>query len=348
MIDSLTLLTFTSQAAPDLVESPTISLSKVAQAHALQLLEIASHNLNQIVEIVIIAVADATNCLTANQDNVLEQNYSILQAWLPSSRHYPELVSSTNSQDFQTLILLDRLLKKLAQPVDSLPATIAVVQEALSILAQYTSWECKSYLQDYNYCLQQQYEYTKFFSQVCGRLLPDPRPLIDLIEQAALELSHDLTQQVNTLSIEAHRPEPSYYQEAIQYFKAYAHLSASQPAQTLTYNCLARLARQAKEDQAARTYYIQSLKIDHQQPAVYEQLGCLFFNHGNYQAAIDCYKVINHNFDIKQSFKAWLALEPRSAAVRFKRAVYFASLGLSEKAISTYYEAASLTLDQDI
>jgi tetratricopeptide (TPR) repeat protein len=92
-------------------------------------------------------------------------------------------------------------------------------------------------------------------------------------------------------------------------------------------------------------YYVKAIEANSHLPKIYEKLGSLFFNKGEYAKAIDCYKVVNNEFEIKACFKAWLEQDKRNPDIMLKRAEYFESIGLFEKAKTYYQDALSLSKD---
>ncbi|WP_425364490.1 tetratricopeptide repeat protein [Candidatus Tisiphia endosymbiont of Mystacides longicornis] len=100
-------------------------------------------------------------------------------------------------------------------------------------------------------------------------------------------------------------------------------------------------------NEAALAYYAKAIDANSHLPKIYEELGQLLFNKGEYAKAIDCYKVVNNVLEIKECFKAWLEQDKRNPDIMLKQAEYFESIGLFEKAKTYYHHAFSLNQDKN-
>lgn len=74
----------------------------------------------------------------------------------------------------------------------------------------------------------------------------------------------------------------------------------------------------------------------------------MFYDKGQYAKAIEAYKVVNNEFDIKLCFKEWLRQEPRNADIMLKQAEYFESIGIFDKAKIYYHNAFSLSKNDTV
>jgi|GEM_PF-5500827 len=91
----------------------SLIISEEAKTFSTKLLNSASNYFNQILEIIVKAVIDATNCLSDNQPNVLTQNYHVLKDWVPASIQYKSLAPHEKNEYFLDLDLLSILQKTL-------------------------------------------------------------------------------------------------------------------------------------------------------------------------------------------------------------------------------------------
>ncbi|HJD57633.1 MAG TPA: hypothetical protein LFW12_06010, partial [Rickettsia endosymbiont of Sericostoma sp. HW-2014] len=115
----------------------------------------------------------------------------------------------------------------------------------------------------------------------------------------------------------------------------------------IAYSCLASIAEHDGANEAALAYYAKAIDANSHLPKIYEKLGQLFFNKGEYAKAIDCYKVVNNEFRIKACFKAWLKQDKENPDIMLKQAEYSESVGLFEQAKKYYQHAFSLSHDED-
>ena len=328
-----------------------IVLSDKALAYSKQLLDTASDNFNQILATIVQAVTEVTECMTLDQSNILTQNAPLLQAWLPVAKQYPALVSPAHDQYFKSLELLTELQAVFhTDSVSSTTAGVALLQQAMTTLAQYTNDKSlQKLMQGYSYCLGQQHEYVQFFAAVCENSLPDGQAILPFLTNCHEQLSHHLHQQVMTLSLDLTKTEASYYLQALKHLNHYPESLACMPLKALAYTGLAEIAEASGHSQVSLDYYQQALACNRSlpSPVVYEKLGDWLAAKGHYDRAIDCYKVINHEFKIHNSFKTWLDLNPGQPELLLKQAEYFEAIGLFEKAKKSYHHAFSFSQDQE-
>ncbi|WP_375332839.1 MULTISPECIES: tetratricopeptide repeat protein [unclassified Candidatus Tisiphia] len=224
-----------------------------------------------------------------------------------------------------------------------------ILQQALEIFAEYAepgNVQLQHQIQSYGYCLQQQYEYVKFFASVCGVELPDHAKIAELITVCHAKVTENLEYQVSSLPIDEDRLDQVYYHKAIKYLEDYPDSPACKNLKAIAYSCLASIAEQNGENEAL-DYYVKAIEANSHLPKIYEKLGQLFFNKGEYAKAIDCYKVINNAVRIKECFKAWLKQDAENPDIMLKQAEYFESIGLFEKAKTYYHHAFSLSSDEN-
>ncbi|MCC8400259.1 MAG: hypothetical protein LN563_06840, partial [Rickettsia endosymbiont of Platyusa sonomae] len=141
--------------------------------------------------------------------------------------------------------------------------------------------------------------------------------------------------------------DPEYYHKAIKYLENYQDSPACKNLKAIAYSCLASIAEHDGANEAALAYYAKAIDANSHLPKIYEELGQLFFNKGEYAKAIDCYKVVNNEFSIEECFKAWLKQDKRNPDIKLKQAEYFESVGLFEKAKTYYHHAFSLSHDDN-
>ncbi|WP_425361483.1 hypothetical protein [Candidatus Tisiphia endosymbiont of Ceraclea dissimilis] len=337
-----------SDANSDMVD---IAISKKAMECSSHLLNTASNNFNQLLEVIVKAIADATNCLNINPLNAFSENYAIVKNLVPSSINYNELKQHSEGEYFPELELLSRLQKVLNyNQIDKIPDALMILQIAVELFAEYAEFDnsqLQHQIQDYGYCLQQQYEYVKFFANVCGTKLPDHAKIAELITACHAKVTENLEYQVSSLKIDENQSDPEYYHKAIKYLENYQDSPACKNLKAIAYSCLASIAEHDSANEAALAYYAKAIEANSHLPKIYEKLGQLFFNKGEYAKAIDCYKVVSNEFMIKTCFKKWLKQDQNNPDIMLKQAEYSESVGLFEQAKKYYQHAFSLSHDDN-
>ncbi|WP_425360433.1 hypothetical protein [Candidatus Tisiphia endosymbiont of Ceraclea dissimilis] len=332
-------------------EMVNIAISKKAKDCSLHLLNTASNNFNQLLEVIVKAIADATHCLNVNPLNAFSENYAIVKDWVPSSINYNELKQHSEGEYFPELELLSRLQKVLNyNQIDNIPDALMILQIAVELFAEYAesdNSQLQNRIQDYGYCLQQQYEYVKFFANVCETKLPDHAKIAELITACHAKVTENLEYQVSSLKIDEEQSNPEYYHKAIKYLENYQDSPACKNLKAIAYSCLASIAEHDSANETAFAYYAKAIDANSHLPKIYEELGQLFFNKGEYAKAIDCYKVVNNAFKIKVCFKKWLKQDQENPDIMLKQAEYFESIGLFEQAKKYYQHAFSLSHDDN-
>ncbi|WP_375333140.1 MULTISPECIES: tetratricopeptide repeat protein [unclassified Candidatus Tisiphia] len=328
-----------------------IAISKKAMECSSHLLNTASNNFNQLLEVIVKAIGNATKCSDANSLNAFSENYHLVKDWIPSSIRYNNLLPKHDKDEyFLELDLLSKLQKVLSDKIVSIPNAIMILQQALEIFAEYAesgNVQLQHQIQGYGYCLQQQYEYVKFFASVCGVELPDHAKIAaELITACHAKVIENLEYQVSSLPIDEDKLDQVYYHKAIKYLEDYPDSPACKNLKAIAYSCLASIAEQNGENEAL-AYYVKAIEANSHLPKIYEKLGQLFFNKGEYAKAIDCYKVINNAVRIKECFKAWLKQDAENPDIMLKQAEYFESVGLFEQAKKYYFNASSISKDDN-
>ncbi|UCM93101.1 MULTISPECIES: tetratricopeptide repeat protein [unclassified Candidatus Tisiphia] len=167
-----------------------------------------------------------------------------------------------------------------------------------------------------------------------------------IITACHTKVAENLECQVSRLHVDEDKPDQVYYHKAIKYLENYPDSPACKNLKAIAYSCLASLAEQNSEN-GALAYYVKAIEVNSHLPKIYEKLGQLFFNKGEYAKAIDCYKVVNNEFRIETCFKAWLKQDQDNPDIKLKQAEYFESVGLFEQAKKYYHHAFSLSSDED-
>jgi hypothetical protein len=149
---------------------------------------------------------------------------------------------------FLELDLLLKLQKVLnCKQIVSIPNAIMILQQALEIFAEYTepsNVQLQHKIQSYGYCLQQQYEYVKFFASVCKAELPDHAKIAELITACHTKVAENLEYQVSSLHIDEDRLDQVYYHKAIKYLEDYQDSPACKNLKVIAYSCLANIVEQ--------------------------------------------------------------------------------------------------------
>ncbi|WP_341757468.1 hypothetical protein [Candidatus Tisiphia endosymbiont of Ditula angustiorana] len=337
-----------SDAKGDMVN---ITISNKAMECSSHLLNTASNNFNQLLEVIVKAIGNATKCSNVNPLNAFSENYHLVKDWIPSSINYNNLLPKHDKDEyFSELDLLLKLQKVLnCEQIVSIPNAIMILQKALEIFAEYAELgnvQLQHQIQGYGYCLQQQYEYVKFFASVCGVKLPDHAKIAELITACHAKVTENLEYQVSSLPIDEDKLDQVYLHQAIKYLEDYQDSPACKNLKAIAYSCLASIAEQNGEHEAL-AYYVKAIEANSHLPKIYEKLGQLFFNKGEYAKAIDCYKVVNNEFRIKACFKAWLKQDKENPYIMLKYAEYSESVGLFEQAKKYWLNAFSLSQDNN-
>ncbi|WP_425362808.1 tetratricopeptide repeat protein [Candidatus Tisiphia endosymbiont of Hybos culiciformis] len=218
----------------------------------------------------------------------------------------------------------------------------------MEIFAEYAesdNSQLQHQIQDYGYCLQQQYDYVKFFSTVCKAELPDHTKIAELITACHTKVTENLEYQVSSLKIDEEQSDPAYYHKAIKYLANYQDSPACKNLKAIAYSCLASIAEKDGAEESPLVYYAKAIDANIYQPKIYEKLGQFFLNKGEYAKAIGCYKVINNACKIKVCFKKWLKQDQENPDIMLKQAEYFESVGLFEQAKKYYLNACGLSHD---
>jgi tetratricopeptide (TPR) repeat protein len=336
------------KGSPDIAN---MSISMKALECALPLFSTAGSNFNKILEIMTKAILEATDCLKANPNNLFAQNYHIIKDMVPIAISHKNLPLHQENEHFPELDLLFGLQKILgSNQAGSMLEGLNVLQQALEAIAEYSgsgNIALKNQVQDYAYCLKQQYEYVKFFSGICGKELPAAH-LTELLQLCGAKVAENLEFQVSSLHIDQSQLDADYYHKAIGYLEQYPNSKPCIKLKSLCYSGLAGIAEHNGDSDGAIGCYVKAIETSKHQPEIYEKLGKLFFSKGQYAKAIEAYKVVNNEFDIKLCFKQWLGQEPRNPNIMLKQAEYFESIGLFESAKKSYHHAFSLSKNENI
>jgi tetratricopeptide (TPR) repeat protein len=270
---------------------------------------------------------------------------------VPVSIYHKNLALHPENEHFLELDLLFRLQKILGVgQVGSMLEGLHVLQQALETIAEYAesgNIVLKNQIQDYAYCLKQQYEYVKFFAAVCGKELP-ARHLNGLLQLCGAKVAENLEFQVSSLLIDQSKLDADYYHKAIGYLENYPASKPCIKLKSLCYSGLASISEYKNDSDGAIGFYVKAIEANKHQPETYEKLGKLFFSKGQYAKAIEAYKVVNNEFKIKACFKKWLKQSPENPDIMLKQAEYFESIGLFESAKKSYHHAFSLSKNETV
>ncbi|MCC8483100.1 MAG: hypothetical protein LN561_00765, partial [Rickettsia endosymbiont of Labidopullus appendiculatus] len=167
---------------------------------------------------------------------------------------------------------------------------ITIFKQAVDIFAEYAESDnspLQHQIQDYGYCLRQQYEYVKFFANVCGTKLPDHAKIAELITTCHAKVTENLEYQVSNLNIDENQSDREYYTKAIEYLENYKDSPAYKTLKAIAYSCMASISEKNGGKESPLIYYVKAIEADSHLPKIYEKLGQLFFNKGEYAKAID-------------------------------------------------------------
>jgi len=219
-----------------------ISVSPKALKCSELLLNSAKSNFNKILDVTVKAILDATSCMNNTQKNVLATNYSLVKDWIPDSIQYK--VQDEKNEYFPQLDLLFRLQKELGSSAGSMPEGLEFLRRAFETIAKYAEYgntALKHQIQDYGYCLRQQYEYVKFFTKVCGKELPEVH-LIELLQICQGKVAENLEFHVSSLHIDPSQIDTGYYHKALSYLEQYPHSKSCAKLKAICYSGLAIIA----------------------------------------------------------------------------------------------------------
>ncbi|PCJ28964.1 MAG: hypothetical protein COA94_03160 [Rickettsiales bacterium] len=323
-----------------------LTVSQPAQEYSHDLLQTVSGNFNNIVNLMINAVADSTNCMRADDGNLFTKNHAMIARWVPDQMSYDDL-RAREELYFLNLDMLTALKGLFESPVITFEEGVAVLRGAMQIFERFVdNDEAKQQMQEYAYVLNQQFEYIKFFSEFIEEpeaQIYDLNALQAVIAQCWENIATNFEYQVKTIELEPGQGA-AYYKKAIFYLDQCDHpVCATTIAQAHM-----RIAELVVGDDvpAAIEHYVAAIGYDKTLAEVYEQLGQLFQREGEYSKAIECWKVVGKAYAIKNSFDAWLENAPENVyAIMMVRGGYCEYKGRVDDAVSWYNNAASVAVN---
>jgi tetratricopeptide (TPR) repeat protein len=332
-----------------------LSLSAKALEYSSFLLDSATGSFNKILGITTEAIVKATDCLAFNQGNHFVQNYPVIKGLVPAGIHYNDLVQHPENEYFLGLDLLSKLKKVLGCNINNMPDALKTICHAVELIAEYTesgNVVLKNQIQDYGYCLWQQYEYIKFFSSVCGKELPQVENIAELLRLCQAKVDETLEAQVSGMFIDQNKLDLGYYAKAIEYLGLYPEEAACTKLKAICYSRAGDIQVAAGEHEQALANYLTALKLDNTLPETYGKVkesygkvGELLFNAGNYAGALKCFKEATNLNKVALCFEALIKLNPNDAALRLETGDYYLSIGKHKIAAGYYKQACSLSQD---
>jgi predicted GTPase len=323
-------------------------VSDKAKEYSKKLLETVKDNFNKILSVAAGALADPEISVKTGEDNILINQYHLIKDWIPKSIAYDNTsLNMQNVKGYFTELKQIKSLKESLTSVDinSLDAGVSTVQSALKTLEKFVRGSEKinlrKVIQEYSKILEQQYNYVKFFSEVCRADLPNADKFQEAVDLCTGKLDEIWSYKIKTLNLDDTITEPNYYKEAIEYLDT----------QVGNYHCLQTKAEalcklgeisEMSDTSAAIKYYTEAVQAHKEMPDIYEKLGALLTNNGNYNKAIFCYKVINDTYAIRECFKAWLQQDPTNPEIMMMRGDHLSSMGAVNSAVKCYNDAAFL------
>ena len=219
----------------------------------------------------------------------------------------------------------------------------------IKVLREFSGTEVSDKIDSYGYVLNQQYEYMRFFAEVCKRsedLKGVGDKIASILSQCCDVVSHNLLVEIEGIGLEAAKSS-GYYVEAIAYLEQYPESMRCKKLKADGYKHLGSIAESATKNDIAIYYYTSSLKYDKEQPDLYKKLGKLFFDKKAYKQAIECYKVLNDSYHALKCFKELLSTDPENPELLKQKGDYLASIGSFEKASRCYNHALGCSDDVD-
>lgn len=325
-----------------------IIVSDRAKEYSKHLLETVKNNFNKILLTVVKAISDPEKIVSLGADNVLQMEYELLSKWIPKSAHYDEV--SINRPEFRgyfpQLKQIEELREPLRHPANNLNQGVSMMQDVLRVFEKFAcgqdKFELRKILQQYSKVLEQQYNYVKFFSEVCGEGLPTVSSFQEFIDLCLTKLSHNLDYKIMKLELDESITEANYYNEAISYLDTQIVHPSCKTVKAKALCKLGEISEFSGDIDKAIHHYAKSIRFDKESPDVYNKIGNLLASLRYYRKAIDSYKVVNDDYEINECFRKWLELEPKSPDVMMARGDYLASISRFDKAKGYYYKAAAL------
>ena len=355
--DFLAAINESIRYAVDVSDYARISISDASMDYVHHILKTAQSKFSEIVGIILNTASESHGCIT-NPNNRLTGSYKTIEKLLPKSiahlspRHLPEHKDSKEGEYFTDIAVLSCLRDVInvgsTLSMANTNETLGFLNNILKTFEEYIGSGSrqqellKSQIQGYTYVINQQMEYIKFFSKLCGQeILGYLSALKQPIVACKGAVLKNLEVAVKSIVIAPNHTDQEYYNTALKYLKLYCDKEWSTKAQATTHIYLAELS----EPNEAIGHYLKSLHLDKKLPTIYSKLGDLLFKAKEYKAAIDCFKAINNSFEIEKCFKQLMELNPKNPEITRDAADYFASIGRYSKATKLYQHAFSFSQD---
>ncbi|PCJ23076.1 MAG: hypothetical protein COA94_08575 [Rickettsiales bacterium] len=196
------------------------------------------------------------------------------------SESYPNKEPAT---PFLNLDQLSALRAVFTEEVTSFKDGMTTLQNALRLFQEYMigagKEDAQRQIQDYMHVLNQQMKYVEFFSEVGGAALPTHEILSSALTECREMLHANFAYQVKTVELEPGR-EVAYYEKAVDYLQ---QCPDSQVCKTKLAQAHVHMAKLANDDTtAAIEHYVAAIGYDKTLAEVYEKLGQLFQQGGEY------------------------------------------------------------------
>ena len=327
-----------------------MSISEKSAKDAESLLQAEQVYLKNLLELILKSVKESINYLGSSFENsVFSERYNFIKKHLPKSIVYEQSQNYDPSNYFLNLELLSDLKNSInIEQVDSFEGALPYIKSLLSVFEKYTVNQSQKILQDYSYMLSQQFEYIKFFSDLCKEKDPDYKDNINLwIKRCNDVLNHNIEDAVKTTQLDGNIEDPKYYHELLKYLNKYPDSEECKVLKLKSYIALGELSEKNDNSDKALEYYLDAIKLKLDVPEIYNKVGDFLASKKYYNEAIKYYKVVNNSFGIKQCFKEWLKLDPKNPEIMMKKADHLKSIGVFDSAIKYYNHAFGLSSDKD-
>jgi tetratricopeptide (TPR) repeat protein len=330
-----------------------IIVSDKAKEYSAKLLSAAKGNFDKVLMSIVKAVLEPEKCMTGGGGNIFEQNCTLINEWIPKVINYDN--SSLNAPAIKGYFLELKQIKALH---NSLSPEIASIDEGMKVIgslmkvfeefAHGSDIEAnRKVMQKYYKVLEQQYNYIKFFSEICEENLPEADGFKSVIKLCKGKLAKNMTHKVKMMVLDE-MTDPAYYKEAISYLDTQNDSVACHKLKAKACIKLAEISEMSGDKGEALNHYIDSIGEDKKLPEIYEKMGQLFANQQDYKKAILCYQVVNDTYEVKQCFKDWLKIEPKNPEIMMMRGDHLTNIGAFNSSVKCYNHAASLYKnDQD-
>ena len=190
------------ESMPDAVK---IELSDKGKDYAGSVFNAACRNFKSILSLITKSVTNGDlNPLTSNYDELIRQ-------WVPNSMSHGAITGDRSSERFAKIKLLSSIQSVLEGCKDlgssaSFEDSFKAIEKVIKVLREFSGTEVSDKIDSYGYVLNQQYEYMRFFAEVCKRsedLKGVGDKIASILSQCCDVVSHNLLVEIEGIGLEA-------------------------------------------------------------------------------------------------------------------------------------------------